>query len=107
MIIVEKVDKKKLKTGFTTGTSATAAAIAAAQSIIEQKVVDVVEVKLPKGKFIKIPIHLCNFEKESAHCSVIKDGGDDPESVDVTTILAVRVRRSARGLRRSRRPPAP
>ncbi|MFB5603084.1 MAG: cobalt-precorrin-5B (C(1))-methyltransferase [Candidatus Nitrosomaritimum aestuariumsis] len=79
MIIVEKVDKKKLKTGFTTGTSATAAAIAAAQSIIEQKVVDVVEVKLPKGKFIKIPIHLCNFEKESAHCSVIKDGGDDPD----------------------------
>ena len=79
MIIVEKVDKKKLKTGFTTGTSATAAAIAAAQSIIEQKVVDVVEVKLPKGKFIKIPIHLCNFEKETAHCSVIKDGGDDPD----------------------------
>ena len=29
MVIVEKVDKKKLKTGFTTGTSATAAAKAA------------------------------------------------------------------------------
>jgi cobalt-precorrin-5B (C1)-methyltransferase len=77
MIIVEKADKKKLKTGFTTGTSATAAAIAAVQSIIEQKVIDNVEVKLPKGKFIKIPIHLCKFEKEKACCSVIKDGGDD------------------------------
>jgi cobalt-precorrin-5B (C1)-methyltransferase len=79
MVIVEKVDKKKLKTGFTTGTSATAAAKAALLSIINQTKIENVDVKLPKGNFIKIPIHLCKFEKNKARCSVIKDGGDDPD----------------------------
>ena len=79
MVIVEKSDKKKLKTGFTTGTSAAAAAKAGLLSIINQTKTENVDVKLPKGDFIKIPIHSCEFEKEKARCSVIKDGGDDPD----------------------------
>ena len=79
MVIVEKVDKKKLKTGFTTGTSATAAAMAALLSIINQTKIENINVKLPKGNSIKIPIHLCEFKKNEARCSVIKDGGDDPD----------------------------
>ncbi len=79
MVIVEKVDKKKLKTGFTTGTSATAAAMAALLSIINQTKIENINVKLPKGNSIKIPIHLCDFKKNEARCSVIKDGGDDPD----------------------------
>ena len=78
MIFVEET-KKKLRTGFTTGTSATAAAKAALLSIIYQKNIDEVEVKLPKGGLIKIPIHFCKFENSTARCSVIKDGGDDPD----------------------------
>ncbi|MDH3676721.1 MAG: cobalt-precorrin-5B (C(1))-methyltransferase [Nitrosopumilus sp.] len=79
MVIVEKSDKKKLKTGFTTGTSATAGAIAALLSIIKQKKIQNIDVKLPKGNFLKIPIHLCKFDKNNARCSVIKNGGDDPD----------------------------
>jgi len=79
MIIVEKIDRKKLKTGFTTGTSATAAAKAALLSIINQKKIENIDVKLPKGDLIKIPIHFCKFETNKARCSVIKDGGDDPD----------------------------
>jgi len=79
MIIVENVDKKKLRTGFTTGTSATAAAKAAILSIINQVKIKNVEVKLPKGSLIQIPIHFCKFEREKSRCSVIKDGGDDPD----------------------------
>ncbi len=79
MVIVEKIDKKKLKTGFTTGTCATAAAKASLLSIINQTKVENVNVKLPKGNFIKIPIHFCEFDKSKARCSVIKDGGDDPD----------------------------
>ena len=79
MINVESLDKKKLRTGFTTGTSATAASKAAILSIINQRKIKSVDVKLPKGKIIKIPIHCCEFEKEKARCSVIKDGGDDPD----------------------------
>jgi len=79
MGIVEKPEKKKLRTGFTTGTSATAAAMAALLSIIKQTKFKNIDVKLPKGNSIKIPIHLCEFEKIKARCSVIKDGGDDPD----------------------------
>ena len=79
MEIVEKSDKKKLKTGFTTGTSATAAAKAALLSIINQTKTESIDVKLPKGDFIKIPIYSCKFERDTARCSVIKDGGDDPD----------------------------
>jgi len=79
MISVEEIKKEKLRTGYTTGTSATAAAKAALLSIINQTKIENVDVKLPKGSFIKIPIHLCQFDKNGAKCSVIKDGGDDPD----------------------------
>ncbi|MEK6822079.1 MAG: cobalt-precorrin-5B (C(1))-methyltransferase, partial [Thermoproteota archaeon] len=79
MISVEEIKKEKLRTGYTTGTSATAAAKAALLSIINQIKIENVDVKLPKGSFIKIPIHLCQFNKNGAKCSVIKDGGDDPD----------------------------
>ena len=79
MTIVEKTNKKKLKSGFTTGTSATAAAKAALVSLTSQKKVENIDVKLPKGNILKIPIHFCEFNKNKARCSVIKDGGDDPD----------------------------
>jgi cobalt-precorrin-5B (C1)-methyltransferase len=79
MIGVEEIKKEKFRTGYTTGTSATAAAKAALLSIINQIKVENVDVKLPKGSFIKIPIHSCQFDESSSKCSVIKDGGDDPD----------------------------
>ena len=44
----------KLRTGFTTGTSATAASVAAILSIIDQKKIKSVDVILPKKDKIKI-----------------------------------------------------
>ena len=79
MISVEEIKKEKLRTGYTTGTTATAAAKAALLSIINQTKIENIDVKLPKGSFIKIPIHLCQFDENRSKCSVIKDGGDDPD----------------------------
>ena len=59
MNCVEEIKKEKLRTGYTTGTSATGAAKAALLAIINQTKIEYIEVKLPKGSFIKIPIHLC------------------------------------------------
>lgn len=70
---------QKLRTGFTTGTCATAAAKAALVSIITEKQVNTVEVSLPKEKKITINITGCQFGQNAARCSVIKDGGDDPD----------------------------
>jgi len=69
----------KMKTGFTTGSSATAAAKAALLSIINQQKIDSIEIRLPKGTSIEIPVQSCEFESDRAKCSVIKDGGDDPD----------------------------
>ena len=70
---------KKLRTGFTTGTASTASSIACILAIINQKKIDSVEVTLPKGNTIPIKIHSCEFSDTKAKCSVIKDGGDDPD----------------------------
>jgi len=70
---------KKLRTGFTTGTCATASSKAALLAIIQQNKINTVDVLLPKRDRIKININTCKFSKENAKCSVIKDGGDDPD----------------------------
>jgi cobalt-precorrin-5B (C1)-methyltransferase len=79
MIDVEEIKREKLRTGYTTGTSATAASKAALLSIINQIKIENVDVKLPKGSSIKIPINFCQFNQSEARCCVIKDGGDDPD----------------------------
>ena len=76
---LQEKPRGKLRTGFTTGTSATAASTAAILSIINQKKIESVDVLLPKKDKIKISINSCEFDKNKACCSVIKDGGDDPD----------------------------
>ena len=68
-----------LRTGFTTGTCATASSKAALLAIKKQDNISDVDVLLPKRDKIKIKINTCKFSKENAKCSVIKDGGDDPD----------------------------
>ena len=71
--------KGKLRTGFTTGTCATAASKAGILAIINQQSLNNVDVILPKRDKINIQINSCDFSKDNAQCSVIKDGGDDPD----------------------------
>jgi cobalt-precorrin-5B (C1)-methyltransferase len=75
----QQESKEKLRTGFTTGTASAASSKAAILSIINQKKIESVDVTLPKGDSIPIKIHSCEFDKSKAKCSVIKDGGDDPD----------------------------
>ena len=51
------------RTGFTTGTSATAASIAGILSILNQEKIKAVDVLLPKKDKIKININSCEFGK--------------------------------------------
>jgi cobalt-precorrin-5B (C1)-methyltransferase len=75
----EERPREKLRTGFTTGTAATAAAKASLLAIINQKKIETVDVSLPKEKKITINLFSCTFNSTAARCSVIKDGGDDPD----------------------------
>jgi cobalt-precorrin-5B (C1)-methyltransferase len=72
--------RKNLRTGFTTGTAAAAAAKGALLAILEDRAPAAVEVGLLTGERIAIPIHGCRRCADgSAVCSVIKDAGDDPD----------------------------
>jgi len=79
--IEERRRKGLLKTGFSTGTSATAATKAALVALLYQRTVDVVYVSLPKGGNIKIRISWTKPEEDglSVTAAVVKDGGDDPD----------------------------
>jgi cobalt-precorrin-5B (C1)-methyltransferase len=71
---------KKLRTGFTTGTAAAAAAKGALIYLLAQKPPENVTVMLLTEQPITIGIHSCDRESaDSARCSVIKDAGDDPD----------------------------
>lgn len=76
---LRSIPKGPLREGFTTGTSATAAAKAALLAIIHQKNIKQVDVHLPIDKVLTIPVKDCAFSDSDAVCSVIKDAGDDPD----------------------------
>ena len=72
--------KRKLKTGFTTGTTAAAAAKGALMHILEGKAPARVKIELLTGDNITIPIHGSQRKgNKEAVCTVIKDAGDDPD----------------------------
>ena len=72
-------NKTKLRTGFTTGSCATASSKAGILAIINQKNIEKIDIILPKRSKLDIQINSCKFTNNSAKCSVIKDGGDDPD----------------------------
>lgn len=68
-----------MKEGFTTGTCATAAAKGALMALMTGEQPREIQVHLPVGRVIDIPVYCCSFEADHARCSVIKDAGDDPD----------------------------
>ncbi len=70
---------KKLRYGFTTGTSAAAAAKAAAFMLSNNVEIDSIEIDTPKGWILEIPIIEVERGKDYVKCGVVKDAGDDPD----------------------------
>ena len=75
----EKKKKGQLRTGLTTGTSASAATKAALYTLLTKKAVDEIQVTLPKGNLVTLPISWTQVADSAVTCAVIKDGGDDPD----------------------------
>ena len=94
-----------MRTGYTTGACAAAAAKAATIALLSGEPVREVAIRLPIGEDATFQIHRCEINRndeiyrsidsegvirtETATCSVIKDGGDDP---DVTSGAEICVR---------------
>lgn len=69
----------ELRTGYTTGSCATAATKAALTSLLSNEEQEKVSITLPSGEQIFIPIESTIIDEESASTTVLKDAGDDPD----------------------------
>ncbi len=87
---------KSLRCGYTTGSCATAASKAAAIMLNTKEPIDYVEIDTPAGIRLKLEINNIEIGQEHVTCSVVKDGGDDPDSTDGMEIYS-RVSRSENG----------
>ena len=76
-----------LHSGLTTGTCATAAAVAAAKKLFDQETLSSVPVRLPNGETIMVD-GIEHLDTPAHTCSIRKDSGDDP---DVTRGIEIRV----------------
>jgi cobalt-precorrin-5B (C1)-methyltransferase len=85
--------RKPLRSGFTTGACAAAAALGAARMLKEQRRIEAVELLLPVGVTVTFRLEGQAFDAERASCFVIKDAGDDPDvthGVEVHAEVALR-----------------
>lgn len=68
-----------LRSGFTTGSCATATSLAAAQLLMSGEINDAVEITLPKGKKVVFRLEFCRLYGDGAEAGTLKDAGDDPD----------------------------
>lgn len=87
---IEKLlpDFFQLKTGYTTGSCATAATKAALIALLTNEEQREVSIVLPNGECVKLLIHSTIFGDNYVSCSVIKDAGDDPDVTNGHEIVA-------------------
>lgn len=74
-----KVRRRALRTGWTTGSCAAAAAKAATSALVTQQPQHEVEIALPSGRRVVFAVDECTFGPDRAEAVVVKDAGDDPD----------------------------
>jgi cobalt-precorrin-5B (C1)-methyltransferase len=74
-----KVRPRALRTGWTTGSCASAAAKAAATALRDQAPQHRVEIGLPSGRRVAFPVESCAYSPQQGTAVVVKDAGDDPD----------------------------
>ena len=88
---MERVKGERLRTGWTTGTCAAAAAKAAAKALVSGEPQARVDVKLPrKGeeRRVEFEVERCESGRSWAEAVVVKDAGDDPDVTDGAHLTA-------------------
>ncbi len=82
-------EKKRLRSGFTTGACAAAAAKAATLVLLRQRLVESVEIPFPGGDRHGFSLHSCVCQDGQVTVSIIKDAGDDPDVTNGAEIIAI------------------
>ncbi len=79
--------KKKLRTGYTTGACAAAAAKGAAMCLFDEET-DSISITLPDGQVASFVPEIMLRANITAQCGIRKDGGDDPDATHGALIKA-------------------
>lgn len=81
---------KKLRYGYTTGSTATAATKAALTVLLDNSRKDIREIaiRVPAGRTLKIDVKKIEITEGSVTATVLKDGGDDPDVTHGLEILS-------------------
>lgn len=82
------IDGKKYRRGYTTGSSATGAAKAAAIMALKNSLIETVEIDTPKGIKLNLKVENQEFKENEAMASIKKDGGDDIDATHGIDIFA-------------------
>src|SRR5919202_1510999 len=89
---MQRVKGEKLRTGWTTGSCAAAAAKAAAKALLSGEAQEEVDIKLPrKGeeRRVRFAVERCKVGEGWAEAVVVKDAGDDPDVTDGAHLTAL------------------
>lgn len=85
-------NQANLRTGYTTGACSAAAAKAATRMLLADAepdgFPDRIESTLPNGQRVRFPLKRRERENGAAVCSIIKDGGDDPDCTHLAELIA-------------------
>ena len=79
---------KKMRYGYTTGSTTTAASKSAVKIYFEREEISNIDIETPKGWNLDLEINSIEVKKNSVKTSIIKDGGDDPDATDKIEIFA-------------------
>lgn len=82
------MEKQELRSGFTTGTCAAAAAKAAAVMLLTGSELKHMELMMPKGRSADLPLFHVVLKQGKASCAVKKDAGDDPDVTHQAMVFA-------------------
>lgn len=82
------IHKKKLRSGYTTGSCAAAAAGAATRMLLEGSTLHEVSLLTPKGVNLNLKIEEISKTKDFVRCGVRKDSGDDPDVTNGILVFA-------------------
>jgi cobalt-precorrin-5B (C1)-methyltransferase len=88
MDMTERIENKKLRSGFTTGSCAAAASKAAVWMLLSGNEKSEITIETPKGIPYTASLQDIKRTPECVSCAVIKDGGDDPDITSGTMIYS-------------------
>lgn len=81
-------NQKKMRTGYTTGSCAAAAAKAAVKMLLSGEEVRQVSLMTPKQICLYLDVERITWEMDCVSCAVRKDSGDDPDVTDGVYVYA-------------------